>query len=48
MSVNELIDYLLEIKKIGRGEYLVVDDGYLNEIDIEDIRIDDQNNEIIL
>ena len=48
MNVNELIKYLLSIKNNGKGLYSVVDDGYLNEIDKEDIRIDDENNEIIL
>lgn len=48
MKVNELIDYLLKIQKENKGDYSIIDDGYLNEINIEDIRIDEQNKEIIL
>ena len=48
MKVNELIEYLLILQKDNKGDYLIIDDGYLNEVNMEDIRIDDKNKEIII
>lgn len=48
MTINDMIEYLLKQKKAGKGDYIVIDDGYLNEILEENIRIDDKNKEIIL
>lgn len=46
MKVKELGEYLLSLK--DKQDYDVLDDGYLNEIVKEDIRIDDKNKEVIL
>lgn len=48
MKVNELIEFLKKIKEDGKGEYKILDEGYLNEIKLENIMIDDKNNEVIL
>lgn len=48
MTINDMIEYLLKQKELGKGDYTVIDDGYLNEILEENIRIDDKNKEIIL
>lgn len=48
MTVNDMIIYLMKQKESGRGDYLIIDDGYLNEILEENIRIDEKNKEIIL
>ena len=46
MNVKELAEYLLSLE--DKQDYKVLDDGYLNEILLENIRIDDKNKEIIL
>lgn len=46
MNVRELAEYLLSLE--DKQDYKVLDDGYLNEILLENIRIDDKNKEIIL
>lgn len=48
MKLIKLIEYLNKLKEEGKGDYTVIDDGYLNEILEENIRIDDKNKEIIL
>ena len=48
MTIDDMIEYLLTQKELGTGDYIVIDDGYLNEILEENIRIDDKNKEIIL
>lgn len=48
MTIDDMIKYLLKQKELGKGDYIVIDDGYLNEILEENIRIDDKNKEIIL
>lgn len=48
MTVNDMIEYLLKQKELGKGDYIIIDDGYLNEILEENIRIDENNKEIIL
>lgn len=46
MKVKEFAEYLLSLK--DKQDYTVLDDGYLNEILKENIRIDDKNKEIYL
>ena len=46
MTIQELAEYLLSLK--DKQDYKVLDDGYLNEILKENIRIDDKNKEVIL
>ena len=48
MNVNELIKYLDKLKENGYGKYKVIDDGYSNEIKIQNITIDNKNKEVIL
>lgn len=48
MTVNELIEFLNELKKGGKGNYKMINDGYLNEIKIENIIIDEKNMEVVL
>lgn len=48
MNVNELIDFLNKLKNDDKGDYKVIDDGYLNEIKLDNIMIDDKSKEIIL
>ena len=48
MTIDDMIEYLLKQKELWKGDYIVIDDGYLNEILEENIRIDDKNKEIIL
>ena len=46
MNVRELAEYLLSLE--DKQDYKVLNDGYLNEILLDNIRIDDKNKEIIL
>ena len=46
MNVRELAEYLLSLE--DKQDYKVLNDGYLNEILLQNIRIDDKNKEIIL
>lgn len=48
MTVNDMIEYLLKQKELGKGDYVILDDGYLNEVLEDNIRIDEKNKEIIL
>ena len=48
MIVNGMIEYLLKQKELGKGDYVILDDGYLNEVLEDNIRIDEKNKEIIL
>ena len=48
MDVNQLIDYLISLKEKGYGEYIVIDDGYLNEIVEDDITVDEKQKQVIL
>lgn len=48
MTVNELIEFLNKLKKDGKGNYKMINDGYLNEIKIENIIIDEKNMEVVL
>ncbi|MBL4932590.1 hypothetical protein [Clostridium paridis] len=48
MSVDELIEYLKILSKNSKGSYIILDDGYLNEIIKEDMRVDEKNKEVIL
>ena len=49
MNLNELIVILEQIAKEGKGDYLVFDEGYMNEItESENITIDDDKGRIYL
>ena len=48
MDVNQLINYLISLKEKGYGEYIVIDDGYLNEIVEDDITVDESQKQVIL
>lgn len=48
MTLDELIIYLSKLKESGYGKYKIIDDGYGNEMKIENIIIDYRNKEVIL
>lgn len=48
MKVSDLIKILECLKEEGKGDYTVIDEGYLNEINEDNIEVDDDRKEVIL
>ena len=48
MELTELIIILKQMEEEGKGEYKVFDEGYNNEIEVEDITIDENKGRIYL
>lgn len=48
MKVSELIEILQYLVEEGKGDYTIIDEGYLNEICKEHIEVDDKWKQIIL
>lgn len=48
MKVSELFEFLENLVKEGKGNYTIVDEGYMNEICKEHIEVDDKWKQIIL
>ena len=46
MNIEELIEMLEELKKSGKGKYVVMQDGYARELDKENIWIKEEKREI--
>lgn len=47
MKVVELIQVLQNIMSDGKEDYIVFDEGYMNEIETENIAVDDKKVEFI-
>jgi hypothetical protein len=48
LTVNELIEILLELKEKGKGDYVIVNGELMKYINKESIEIDNFNKEIII
>lgn len=46
MKVVELFQVLQNIISDGKGEYIIFDEGYMNEIETENIAIDDKKGRV--
>lgn len=48
MNIVELINYLETLVKQGKGEFIVYDSGYMNEVEEKYIEINDKEKFISL
>lgn len=48
MKIKDLIKYLQKLEKEGYGEFIVLNDGYMNEVQEEDIEVNIKEKLIIV
>lgn len=48
MKIKDLIKYLQKLEKEGYGEFIVLNDGYMNEVQEENIEVNIKERIIIV
>lgn len=48
MKIKDLIKYLQKLEKEGYGEFIVLNDGYMNEVKEENIEVNIKERIIIV
>ena len=48
MKIKDLIKYLQKLEKEGCGEFIVLNDGYMNEVREENIEVNIKENTIVI
>ncbi len=48
MKIEDLIKYLQKLEKEGYGEFIVLNDGYMNEVQEENIEVNIKERIIII
>ena len=48
MKIKDLIKYLQKLEKEGYGEFIVLNDGYMNEVQEENIEVNIKEKLIIV